>query len=241
MTSLLQIDPYVAMPLVVIVMAVFGFLSFNLIMRRVLNTRSDIQMLATMAVMMLLENLALMLFRADYRVVRTPYSNEVIDLGGLLLPVPRLVGFAVSMLCCFLLYMFLQKTYLGKSMRAISQNNKAAQLMGIRLKWTYGFTFTLGIALTGVFGALAAPIYSIYPTVGGTFLLPAFVVVVIGGLSSVPGAIIGGLLVGVVENLSALLLGTYWQRFGHFVMFILVLIIKTDGILSSSKKRGDQV
>ena len=117
-------------------------------------------------------------------------------------------------------------------MRAISQNNRAAQLMGIKLDKTYCFTFVMGIAMTAIAACVLVPIYTTYPTVGGTLMLPAFVVVTIGGLSSIPGAMVAGLLVGVVESMSAYLLGATYQQLAYFVLFILVVLFKPQGILA---------
>ena len=108
--------------------------------------------------------------------------------------------------------------------------------MGIKLEKTYCFTFVLGIAMTGIAACVLVPIYSVYPTVGSTLMLPAFVVVVIGGLSSIPGALIAGLLVGVVESLSAYFLGSSYQQLAYSVLFILVILLKPEGILARRKK-----
>lgn len=198
----LKIDPYLSLPIVLV------------------------------AMMLILQNLALMIFHADYRSVRTAYTSAVVRLGGITISVPRLVAFLVSIVVCTALYLFLTKTYTGSSMRAISQNNRAAQLMGIKLDKTYCFTFVMGIAMTAIAACVLVPIYTTYPTVGGTLMLPAFVVVTIGGLSSIPGAMVAGLLVGVVESLSAYLLGATYQQLAYFVLFILVVLFKPQGILA---------
>ena len=213
------LDPYAALPVTVLFMALFGFVVYQLTLKRVLHKKHEIQIMATLSMMLILQNLALMLFRADFRSVRTAYVNAVLRLGPITVTVPRLVAFAVSIAVCLAVYFFLTKTYTGTSMRAIAQNNRAAQLMGIKLERTYCFTFVLGIAMTGIAACVLVPIYSVYPTVGGTLMLPAFVVVVIGGLSSIPGALAAGLLVGVVESL-----------------FILVILLKPEGILARKKK-----
>ena len=197
-----------------------------------LHKKHEIQIMATLSMMLILQNLALMIFHADYRSVRTAYTSAVVRLGGITISVPRLVAFLVSIVVCTALYLFLTKTYTGSSMRAISQNNRAAQLMGIKLDKTYCFTFVMGIAMTAIAACVLVPIYTTYPTVGGTLMLPAFVVVTIGGLSSIPGAMVAGLLVGVVESLSAYLLGATYQQLAYFVLFILVVLFKPQGILA---------
>ena len=234
--TFLGVDPYLSLPIVVLFMAVFGYAVYQLTLKRVLHKKHEIQIMATLSMMLVLQNLALMIFKADYRSVRTAYVSSVLHLGPITVTVPRLVAFIVSIAVCLAVYFFLTKTYTGTSMRAISQNNKAAQLMGIKLEKTYCFTFVLGIAMTGIAACVLVPIYSVYPTVGSTLMLPAFVVVVIGGLSSIPGALIAGLLVGVVESLSAYFLGSSYQQLAYFVLFILVILLKPEGILARRKK-----
>ena len=230
------VDPYLSLPIVVLFMAAFGYAVYQLTLKRVLHKKHEIQIMATLSMMLVLQNLALMIFKADYRSVRTAYVSSVLHLGPITVTVPRLVAFIVSIAVCLAVYFFLTKTYTGTSMRAISQNNKAAQLMGIKLEKTYCFTFVLGITMTGIAACVLVPIYSVYPTVGSTLMLPAFVVVVIGGLSSIPGALIAGLLVGVVESLSAYFLGSSYQQLAYFVLFILVILLKPEGILARRKK-----
>ena len=236
--TVLGIDPYLSFPIVLLVMILMGLITFKGIMQRVLNAQHEIQILATLAVMLILQNLALMLFSADYKTVRTAYSNTVLELGPIIVSLPRLIAFVTAIAVSVGLYLYLKYTYTGTSMRAISQNNRAAQLMGIKLKRTYCVTFTLGISMCAVGGVLLTPIYQIYPLVGADFLLPAFVVVVIGGLSSIPGAIVAGLLVGVVESMSAYFFGAEFQQVAYFILFILVIILKPEGILARRKKEG---
>ena len=228
----LKIDPYLSLPIVLLAMILIGYIVFKLTIKRVLHKKHEIQIMATLSMMLILQNLALMIFHADYRSVRTAYTGAVIRLGGITISVPRLVAFLVAIVVCTALYLFLTKTYTGTSMRDISQNNRAAQLMGIKLDKTYCFTFVMGIAMTAIAACVLVPIYTTYPTVGGTLMLPAFVVVTIGGLSSIPGAMVAGLLVGVVESMSAYLLGATYQQLAYFVLFILVVLFKPQGILA---------
>lgn len=237
--EIFKIDPYLALPITFVIMAAFGYLTYKVVMKRILHANHEIKMLATFGLSLIFQNLALILFKADFRNVRTSYSTKAFKvLGGISFNAPRLIAFAVSMAVSLMLYLFLMKTYTGKSMRAISQNNKAAQLMGIRLDRTYMLAFTLGISMVAIAGAILVPIYPTNPMVGSTFLLPAFVVVTIGGLSNIPGAIVGGLIVGVVENVSAYLFGPEYQQIAYFILFLLVIILKPEGILSVRKEKG---
>ncbi len=234
--NLFGIDPYLSFPIVLAFMALLGFLTYQLVMRRLINSTHQIQMLATLSIMLILQNAALILWKADYRNVRTPYSTETINIGNITLSYPKVVAFIVALSVAIGIYLYLYKTFSGTAIRAISQNNKSAQLMGIKLHKTYCIAFTLGISMVAVAGVLLIPMYPAYPLVGSGFLLPAFIVVVIGGLSSIPGAIVAGLLVGVVESLSGYLFGPEFQQFSYFVLFLLVMIFKPEGILNRRKE-----
>lgn len=230
MFSLFGLNPYISMPLNLIVMAVLGFLTYKVLMERMLDSSHSIQMLLTLGLSMVLQNLALMLFKADYRSVRLPITNSTIDLGFLHISSVRVLAFLVAIAASVALYWFLKNTYTGASMRAVSQNGKAAMLMGINLSRTYCLAFMIGTVLVGLAGLLMMPIYPVYPTVGVSFCTLCFIVVVIGGLSSVPGAIFGGLFIGVVESAAGYFIGPAFQQAAYFILFILVLIFKPNGL-----------
>lgn len=224
------LDPYQSLPVNLIVMAVIGFLIFKLIMERVLDSDHSIQMLLTLALSMVLQNVALILWKADYRSIRIPMTNSSTNMGFLTLNTPRLLAFVIAIGASVLLYLYLQKTFTGAAMRAISQNGKAAQLMGINIKKTYMLAFVIGTVLVGLAGLLLSPIYPAFPLVGANFSTLAFIVVVLGGLSSVPGAIIGGLVIGVIESFAGYFAGAAYQQAAYFLLFILVLVFKPNGL-----------
>lgn len=232
--SALGLTPYQSLPLNLVLMAIFGYLTFKVIMERVLESTHSIQMILTLALSMVLQNLALMLFKADYRNVRIDITNHTMKLGFLTLSTPRVIAFFIAISASILLYLFLQKTYNGAAMRAIAQNTKAAQLMGINIKKTYQLAFVIGTTLVGLAGLLITPIYPAFPTVGSSFSTLAFIVVVLGGLTSVPGAIFGGLLIGVVESIAGFYAGPAYQQAAYFLLFILVLIFKPSGLFGRS-------
>jgi branched-chain amino acid transport system permease protein len=230
--AIFKLNPYFSFPIVLAVMAALGFATYKTIMQRVLNAPHEIQILATLSIMLIFQNLVLILWKADYRNVRIALSTESINLGGISISIPKLIAFIVAMVAAAGLYLFLQKTYTGTSIRAISQNNKAAQLMGIRLNRTYCLAFTIGISLTAVAAAVLAPIYPAYPMVGQGFLLPAFITMVIGGMSNIPGVVAAGLIVGVIESFTAYFIGPEYQQIAYFLLFLIVIILKPQGIMS---------
>jgi branched-chain amino acid transport system permease protein len=139
------------------------------------------------------------------------------------------MAFLAAIVISYGVFLYLKKTYTGKAIRAVAQNRTAATLMGINIRQIYLFTFGLGTALVGIAGALLMPIYYVFPTVGGLFVLTAFVVVVLGGLGNMTGAFIGGLVIGLVESYSGFYGATQLKEAVYFVIFILVLLLKPSG------------
>lgn len=230
MYSILGLNPYQSAIINLAIMAFIGFLTYKIIMERVLDSNHSIQMLLTLGLSMILQNLALMMWKADYRNTRIAMTTSTLDWGPYHFSTARVIAFIVAITASVLLYYFLQKTYTGAAMRAVSQNGKAAQLMGINLKRTYALAFIIGTTLVGLAGLLITPIYPAYPTVGISFTALCFIVVVIGGLSSIPGAILGGLLIGLVESFAGYFIGPAFQQAAYFLLFILVLIFKPNGL-----------
>lgn len=236
--TFLSIDPYVGAFLAIPIMFLFGALVQRLLMKPILDAPHVVQIFATMGLSLILQNAALLVFKADFRNVRTPYAKSVFEIGSIRLSVPHVVAFIVAMGAAVLLYTFVQTTDTGKAMRAVSQSSRAAKLMGINVDKVHVVAYSLGIALVGLAGVLLTPIYPIYPTVGLNFANPAFVCVVLGGLGSIPGAVLGGLTIGIVEAFTAYYVGSQFQQAAYFLIFLVVLIIRPVGFFG---QRGAEV
>ena len=233
--AMFGLSPYASLPINLLLMAAVGFIVFRVIMARVLQAEQSIQMLITLALSMVLQNLALMLWRADFRTIRLPVTNAMVHIGQIAVNLPRLIAFIIALGMSVGLYIFLQKTFAGRAMRAIAQDRRAAELMGIHVGRIYLQAFVIGTMLVGLAGMLLSPIFPLSPMVGGTFSTISFIVVVIGGLSSIPGAILGGLLIGVVESLAAFYLGPAFQQAAYFLLFILVLVFRPTGLFGTGR------
>ena len=183
------------------VLFVVGVLIQHFLIRRVLGPNDMPQIFLTFALSLLLLNLALMLFTANYRTVHTSYSDEAFHIGGLYIPVAKLIAFVVAMILSGALWVFLHTTDLGKAMRAASQNRDVATLMGINPNRVFCVALGIALALAGAAGSLLMPFYSAYPFVGQVFVLMAFVAVVLGTLGNVIGALVASLMMGVAESL----------------------------------------
>ena len=223
------IDPYLSLLIVTPLLFVLGLCSERLVIHPILNAPSFMQIFATVGLSVALQNAALFFWTADYRSVKTTYAGMMVPAGEFLISFARLMAFVAAVVISYGVFLYLKRTYTGKAIRAVAQNRTAATLMGVNIRRIYFFTFGLGTALAGIAGALLMPIYYVFPTVGGLFVLTAFVVVVLGGLGNMTGAFIGGLVIGLVESYSGFYGATQLKEAVYFVIFILVLLLKPSG------------
>ena len=186
-------------------------------------------MLSSLGVSIFLVNLAQHFFSADPRKVPTPFLAQIYHIGGASLTGQRILVVIASVLLAAGTYLLIQKTDFGRAVRAASQDVDTALLYGINTDRVAFFTFSLGTALAGATGAMVGPLFDVYPTMGIPLTLKAFVVVVLGGMSSIPGAIFGGLLIGLAESLSSLISSRYTDLFVYLIL-LLTLIFKPHGI-----------
>jgi branched-chain amino acid transport system permease protein len=229
--SLAGLDPYPSLLLVVPLLFLAGLIAHRLVIQPILEAPSYMQIFATVGLSVAMQNLALFFWKADFRTVESFCSHSALQIGTLVAAAPKLIAFGASALATIFLHFFLQRTYLGRAIRAVVQDREASQLMGIDIYRIYLFTFGLGTACVGLAGGLMAPIYAIFPTVGVYFVLTAFVVVVLGGLGSLPGAFLGGLIIGVVESLAGFFISPQLKEAVYFVIFLAVLIARPSGLL----------
>jgi len=187
-------------------------------------------LLVTLGLAVVIENLLLYAFGADTRTLNLDYAFNVVDLGIAFLALPRVIGFGVVLVVALVLWLILSVTDTGKAIRAVAREKLGAELSGIDVGHIYAVTFGLGTACLAIAACLLIPTYYVNPHIGNAFVLIAFTIVVLGGMGSVTGALVGGLCIGVVESLSGLYLGESLGQIGIFVMFILVLLLRPRGL-----------
>ncbi|MGH7278007.1 MAG: branched-chain amino acid ABC transporter permease [Candidatus Rokuibacteriota bacterium] len=227
------LDPYLSLGLTVPGGFLLGYLVQRGVIAPVLGAPEHNQLLMTLGLALFLDNLALFLFTADPRTLLTAYSQSTVPLGPLRLNLPRLLAFAGAHLITALLAAFLKVTDLGKALRAAAEERDGAALVGIPVRRVYAVAFGIGSACVAAAGTMAVPFFYVAPEVGNAFVITAFVVVVLGGLGSFPGALLGGLLVGVVESLGGLFLHGSLAQIAIFALFIAVLLVRPDGLLGA--------
>ena len=227
---LLGLDPYLAALFLAPALFAFGYALQRFIIGPASHGDDRNILLVTLGVSVVIENVLLYAFRADTRTIDVPYAFQTLDLGFTFLPIPRVIGFGAVLAVAVALWALMTWTDLGKAIRAVAKEKLGAELVGIDVSHVYAVTFGLGTACVAIAACLLIPTYYVNPTVGEAFVLIAFTIVVLGGMGSVPGALIGGLLIGVVESLSGLFLGESLGQIGIFLIFIMVLLVRPTGL-----------
>jgi branched-chain amino acid transport system permease protein len=233
--AFLGLDPVLASPLSFAVAFAIGWLVQGQLIGRVLKAPSVAQIFLTVGLLIVLENGSLLLFGSQFRSVTTWYQTAALSLGPLFISVPYLIAFAMSLACGGVLWWFMRASWFGRAMRATAQNPMSAQLMGIDTALMYKIAFALGVGLTAFGGAVILPYVTVFPGIGGQYVVLMFTVVVLGGLGSVAGAVVGGLAVGVVQALSSLVFPIQLQNLVLFLVFILVLAVRPQGLVGASR------
>jgi branched-chain amino acid transport system permease protein len=233
--SILGIDPYLSILAVAPALFVVGVIVQRVVIQPILDASAISKIFATVGLSLVLINLALILFGGDFRSVRTSYSDATISIGAINVNVPRLIAFVVALVLFAGLYSLLRYTFIGKAFQAVAEDRSTAQLMGIRVERLYLLAFGLGAALAGVAGALLMPFSTVYPTVGITYTLVAFVVVVLGGLGNMTGTLLAGLVIGLTESFSATFISPALSTATYFILFVVVLLVRPSGLFGKGK------
>jgi len=190
-------------------------------------------LLVTLGLAVIIENALLFFFRADTRTIDVPYAFDSFNLGFTFVALPRAVGFLALFVVASALWLLMGFTDIGRAIRAVAKEKLGAELAGIDVAHVYAVTFGLGTACVAIAACLLIPTYYVNPSAGNAFILVAFTIVVLGGMGSVLGALIGGLIVGVVESLSSLFLGESLGQIGIFLIFIVVLLVRPNGLFGA--------
>jgi branched-chain amino acid transport system permease protein len=230
---LLGVDPYLALPILAPAFFLLGYALQYGVIGPASHGKEQNVLLVTLALAIIIDNLALYLWTSTTRTIDVPYGFAVVDLGIALIPVARVIAFLAALALAGLLSLFMTATDLGKAIRAVARERDGARLVGIRVEHVYAMSFGIGTACVAAAACLLLPTFYVTPQVGYAFVLVAFTTVVLGGMGSFLGALLGGLLLGVVEALSGLFLGESLGEIGIFAIFILVLLFRPTGLFGS--------
>ncbi len=229
------LDPYVSLLAVFPAGAVLGTAVDRLLLAPIARAPEHSAILMTVGVGLIVSNALLFTFGAHPQTILTSYSTSTVHLGPVTLSVPLLVSFAITVVVIAALYLLLTRTDLGRAIRATAQNRDAAELQGVDTAFVRTAVFVIGTVLAMAAGVLLLPLLYVFPTVGSTFTLKAFVVTVLGGMGNVVGAIWGGLLLGLVESIGASLGATGYRDAIGLIAFLLVLLVRPAGLFGSSR------
>ena len=229
----LGIDPYLALPVVVPLMFVLGYALQRIVINRASHGKDENILLVTLGLSIVMENLALLFFKSDTRTIDTAYTLTTWSIGSAMISLPKLVAFVGALVVSALLLWMVRGTDLGRAIRAVAKEKHGARLMGIDVEHVYAMCFGIGLACLGAAACFLLPAYYVNPQVGNGFVLVAFTIVVLGGMGSFAGALLGGLLIGVVESLGGLYLGESLGQVGIFVIFIAVLLLRPQGFFGA--------
>jgi branched-chain amino acid transport system permease protein len=230
LSRLFGLDPILSSFIVFAMVFFIGAVVQRFFIQKVLNAAMVTQILLTVGISIVMISLAQLIFGANFHSVTTSYQMKALHIGPIVISISYLLAFGGCFVMYFLLWLFLNRTYVGRAIRATAQNRKAAILLGINPDRMFILAFAVGTGMAGVAGAMILPYAYVFPTVGHEFALIMFTVVVLGGFGSVPGALVGGLMVGVIQSVSAILLPTQLQNLVVFIIFILTWTYRPNGL-----------
>lgn len=240
------IDPYLAILITVPILFLLGIVIQRTIIHPARNAPAHNQLLLTLGLALFIENLMLVVFTATPRSIRLPYGRGLTSIGPIAIDFPiriagttitltKLAAFAFAIFLTALLYLLIQRTTLGKAIRATAQDKDGARLVGISTNRISLVTFGLGVACVGAASALVLPFLAVDPQIGNSFNITAFVIVVLGGMGSIPGALLGGLIIGLTQELGVVFAPSSTKLLGVFFVFILVLLFRPQGLLGKKE------
>ena len=227
------IDPYLAFPIVVPAMFALGYILQRGVINRASHGKDENILLVTLGLSIILENLALLFFKSDTRSIDTAYTLTTITIGPAMIATPKLVALVGALVVSTVLLAVMRYTDLGLAIRAVAKEKHGARLMGIDVDHVYAMCFGIGLACLGAAACFLLPAYYVNPLVGSGFVLVAFTIVVLGGMGSFIGALVGGFLVGVIESIGGLYLGDSLGQVGIFAIFIAVLLFRPQGLFGA--------
>ena len=231
----LGVDPYLSLIVTMPSMFVMGYVLYKYFIGKLSYGKDENILLITLGFSIVIENLALMFFSGDSQSISMSYSDKMFEVGPLLIGLPKVISFVAAMVMCALLGIFITRTDTGRAIRAVAKERMGARLVGIDVDKVFAISFGLGMATLGAAASLLMPIFYVSPTTGHVFVMVAFTVVVLGGMGSFLGAVVGGLIVGLTESFGGLYLGESLGQIGISLIFILILLFRPSGLFGDKR------
>ena len=228
--ALWRLDPVVSLPLTAAALFLLGYATYHGLIRWVLGAPMLAQIFATFGLAIFLRSAAQAIWGVDFHLVKDPLVQGRISLGGLFIGLPQLVASVGALLAFVFLNWFISRTETGLALQATAQDRQAASLMGINTERMFALGWGIGAACVGVAGALLTIFFYVFPDVGSTFALLAYVTVALGGFGNVPGTLVAGVVVGLIEVLGGLLIAPALKYVAVFVLYLLVVLWRPQGL-----------
>jgi branched-chain amino acid transport system permease protein len=235
LNTLYGVDPYISLFIMVPIFFLVGVAIQKFLITPILSAPDTSQLFLTIGLSLVLQNLALMLWKSNFRTVITPYSGSAIVLGEAFISTPRLASFIAAAGLTVVFYVFMARTRIGRAIRATAQSREVASLVGVNVHRTYMIAMGIGAVCAGTAGALLVTFYVLSPTVGTDLGLIAFLAIMLGGMGSFTGALVGGLIIGLAQSLGTIYVGMGYSELITLALFILILLFKPQGIFSKNK------
>ena len=236
--TLFNIDPYLSIPIIGLAAVILGAGIYQGLFRRAVKMEDkNITLLIAVGLMFLIENLMAVVWTPNPRSISTGYTSTSLPLFDLAISFTRLMGFVMAMISTAGVTLFLKRTLVGKAVRAASEDIEAARLVGISPHWVNTIAFAIGIGLCGIAGIALSTTYPFDPYFGFIFSLKAMIALALGGLGSVSGALLGGIILGMLESWSSFFISGGWADAVGYGVFLLVLLFKPEGLLVRSVKK----
>ncbi|MEM2290346.1 MAG: branched-chain amino acid ABC transporter permease, partial [Candidatus Korarchaeum sp.] len=226
----LGVDPLISLSLIFATVFLLGILTQVVAIEPVLEAPVLSQITVTFSLLLIIRYGLEVVMGPYTRIVEVPYRDMFIRVGGVSFSLPQLIALIVSLAVAFALYLFMSRTFLGAALRATAQDMLAAQLHGINIKQMYRLAFGIGVGISAIGGVLLSLFYPIYPEMGAFFTMIAFICVVLGGFGSIFGAYLGGIIIGLLETVSALFISPSLKTLAAFIVFILIILFKPKGL-----------
>jgi branched-chain amino acid transport system permease protein len=224
------LDPLVTLPFIATAMFIFGTLVYYVLIRRVMGAKLNAQIFASFGLMVFLQALAQFVMGADYFAIPDSRLSGVVNIGSVMLPVPQLAAIVGASVATALLYWIVFRTRTGRTLRAAAQDRQAAATLGINVDRMYALAWGIGAACVGVAGSLLSNFYSVFPRVGAVFVLLAYVVVALGGFGSIHGALVAGILIGVLQVFAGFFISSELKFVPVFLLYLLVVLVRPRGL-----------
>ena len=225
------IDPFLTLPAAMLLLFVMGYVIQRYIINFVVKSGVFMTLILTFGINIFLINVAMLIWKGDYRTVNTSYAGAGLEIGGLIIPYIRIAIVIIALALTTLLQLFLSRTRTGNAIMATALNKEAAQLVGVDIGHIYAITYGLGAAMAGAAGVLMSPVYVITPVMGEPFIGKAFTIACLGGLGTISGAVIGGMILGLAETVGSAIIGPSYQEAISFIVLVLILIFRPEGII----------